>query len=169
MTASRGPGWTTGAGEGGWRRWLLPVALALGAVWAILLGFARPLFLDASGADRGPLAQWTALGAVVGGGGGLVVAACFRWPGFLRLPAGARLGRVAGRILAAGIGLALGIGALAGLVALATLPPAPTSPDPQRGVSVFAAAVWYAVLLAPPAVAPTTWIWTLRRRGRTDT
>lgn len=104
-----------------WRRWSLPIVFAGGFAWAVLLAFAAPLFLGASGFDHGPVREAATVAVVALAAGGLVGGVCALWPRFLRIPEGVGPAGVLRAGLVTGAALFVAGGVLSALIALAQL------------------------------------------------
>lgn len=148
------------------RRHLLRIALAVGVIWAVVLGFSRPLFSHVPEGPNRPLWQWLILSAVVIGVSLLMVSLYRLRPRFMRMPR-AESGRgllPAWSIAIPGAFLALAV--VFGLVEYVHLRLSGDPGNPQYGLSVVIAAIWYPIVLTPAVATLAVWVWTLTRERR---
>jgi ABC-type Na+ efflux pump permease subunit len=138
------------------RRNLLRLLAPVCASWAVLTLFAGALFDWIPGARR----ESTEAGVIAGVG--LVCAlstwgACRRWPDFLSLPPAVPVGFLVVRTIVYVAILLVVIAALFGAIEYVNLRLTGDPDNPQYGVSVVFAAVWYPAALTPILTLVAVW------------
>jgi len=140
-------------------RLLMPVC----ASWAILTLFTGELF------EWIPEARRESIEAVVIAAIGSVCAlatwlVCRRWPGFLVLPPAVPVGFLVVRTVAYASILLVAIAALFAAIEYVNLRLTGDRDNPQYGVSVVFAAIWYPAALAPILTLLAVW-WAAKKRA----
>ena len=155
-----------GAGGTAWRNHGLRVLFALGLIWAILLGFAEELFSWMTGDPDETLWGWLVLTLVVAAGCGLTLASCLAWRKFLRIPDTVGPARVAGWLLVSALVVAVVVGIAFAAVEYRHVQQTGNPQNPQYGLSVFFAAMWYPAVLTPVLTVVATWLACRNKTGK---
>jgi hypothetical protein len=140
-------------------RLLFPVC----AAWAIALMFGSELFEWIPDARRVPL-ETLVLGAVVGVCALATTLIARFQPDFLVLPAAVPTGFLLTRALGSALVLTIMLAVLFGAMEFANLRLTGDPTNPQYGVSVAFAIIWYPAALVPALTVLAVW-WVARRRA----
>lgn len=146
----------------GWRGSLFRVGFALGAGWGLLLAF--PEVLPDGG--HSPVAGWLIVAAFAGAGIALTVGLCAIRPGLLRVPEEAGLWATLGRWLMSGVVSVALIGVVSGVGESVIVRLTGDPRNPQNGLSVVMAMIWYPVMLGPVVATLGAWGWSVHRCRR---
>lgn len=145
-----------------WRTYLLRIVFALGAGWAVLLAFSDILFADLPDDRFRPLIEALIILAVAAAGGVLTFLISKAWASFLRVPETVGVSELLGRWLGSVVASCVLIGALFAALEYVDLRLHGDPDNPQYGLSVVVAALWYPAMLAPVVSILTAWLWVRR-------